>query len=146
MQRSQELLDAYTHTLQSIQDGTVASINDTLSDSDAVSIFGTEGIEPMGRDQFVPALDAQWELFRQLGARIDSHADAWVDGDVGFVVDSATLSLAGGQSIPVRWTTVFHKERGSWKGVHQHASIGVSTDDEALRAFNDAVQEGVPQA
>ena len=146
MQRSQELLDAYTQTLQRIQDGKIASINETLSTSDAVSIFGTEGTEWLGRDQFVPVLDAQWAVLRQLGARIESHAEAWADGDVGFVVDSATLSLTGGPSVPMRWTTVFHKEDGSWKGVHQHASFGVPTDDEAVRAFNDAVAGGMPQA
>jgi ketosteroid isomerase-like protein len=84
-------------------------------------------------------------VFRQLGARIDGDAEAWVDGDVGFVVDVATLSLARGQSVPVRWTTVLYKERGGWKGVHQHASYGVPTDDPALRAFNDAVQGAVTQ-
>jgi hypothetical protein len=40
MQRSHELLDAYTHMFQDIQDGRLTSANDFLSDSDEVSAIG----------------------------------------------------------------------------------------------------------
>lgn len=145
MQRSQELLDAYTRTLQSIQDGSIASIDDTLSSSDAVSVFGTEGNAWIGRDQFVPLLDAQWTTFRDLGATIQSNAEAWTDGDLGFVVDAGRVTLRDGQSLPVRWTTILRKEGGEWKALHQHASFSAPTDLEALNAFNDALAGAVTQ-
>jgi hypothetical protein len=78
MQRSHELLDAYTPMFQDIQEGRITSANDFLSDSDEVSGIGTDPSEWwMGRENLTPALEAQFAGFRRLGGTFNtSNAEA----------------------------------------------------------------------
>lgn len=100
--------------------------------------------EADGRETLAPILDAQFEGFRQLGATFNtSNARAWTDGDLGFVVDRPTVTLKDGRSVQIRGTTILHKEGGTWKMVHQHASIGVP--NEQVDAFR-GVEEAIGQA
>jgi adenylate cyclase len=45
-------------------------------------------------------------------------------GEVGWVVDRPTFRLAGGQQFDTRITLVLHREDGTWRIVHSHASVG----------------------
>jgi ketosteroid isomerase-like protein len=142
MRRSHELLDAYTHVFQDIQDGRITSANDFLSSSDEVSVIGTDPSEWWtGRENVAPILDAQFAWFRQLAATFNtSSAEAWTDGDLGFVVDQPTVTLKDGRSVQMRATTILQKESGSWKVVHQHFSIGVPNEQvEAFQGFEEAM-------
>ena len=144
MQRSHELLDAYTRMFQDIQEGRITSANDFLSDSDEVSAIGTDASEwLMGRENLVPILDAQFEWFRQGGATFDtSRAEAWTEGDLGFVVDQLTVTLKDGRSVQMRATSVLRKENGEWKMVHPHYSIGVPNEQvEAFQGFEEVVEK-----
>lgn len=142
MQRSHELLDAYTHMFQDIQEGRITSANDFLSGSDEVSAIGTDPTEWwIGRENVAPILEAQFAGFRQLGATFNtSNAEAWTDGDLGFVVDQPTVTLKDGRSVQMRATTILHKEGGRWKMMHPHFSIGVPNEQvEAFQGFEEAM-------
>ncbi|GAC1513533.1 MAG: hypothetical protein NVS2B16_18630 [Chloroflexota bacterium] len=144
MQQSQEVLDAYKHITQDIFGGRITSVNDVLSSSDGVSGIGTDPTEWwVGRESLAPILDAQFAAFRQLGATFNtSNTEAWIDGDVGFVVDQPTVTLKDGRSVHMRATTILHKEGGTWKLLHQHVSIGVPNDQvEAFRSVEEAVAQ-----
>ncbi len=144
MQRSHELLDAYTRMFQDIQEGRITSANDVLSDSDEVSAIGTDASEwLMGRENLAPVLEAQFAGFHQLGGTFNtSNAEAWTDGDLGFVVDQPTVTLKDGRSVQMRVTTILQKESGRWKIVHQHSSIGVPNEQvEAFQGFEEAVEK-----
>jgi len=45
-------------------------------------------------------------------------------GEVGWVVDRPTFRLADGQQYETRLTLVLHREDGTWRIVHSHASVG----------------------
>ena len=142
MQRSSELLDTYTAMFRDIEGGRMTSVTDFLSSSDAVSAIGSDPNEYwMDRATLVPILQAQFSGFHELGGRFDtSRAVAWTDGNMGMVVDEPTITLDDGRSVHLRATTVFRKEGGAWKVVHQHASIGVPNEQvEAFRAVESAV-------
>lgn len=54
---------------------------------------------------------------------------AFEEGTVGWASDKAKMQLPNGKEIPVRVTTVFHKEDGEWKIVQQHVSVGVPNSE-----------------
>lgn len=53
---------------------------------------------------------------------------AYSEGSVGWTVDRVTVKLPNGIDLPVRHTRIFHKENGTWKMVHLHASIPVANE------------------
>jgi ketosteroid isomerase-like protein len=141
MERSQQLLDAYNRIWKDIQEGRITSVDDVLSSSDGVSAIGTDPTEWWmgGRESLAPILDAIFAGFRQLGATFDtSKAEAWTEGDFGFVVDQQTVTLQDGKSFQWRLTTILRKEGGNWKLVHQHWSVGVPNDQ--VEAFREVVE------
>jgi ketosteroid isomerase-like protein len=141
VQRSQELLDAYTAMMRGGQDGTIPSVNEILSSSDVVPFIGTGGTGWAYPEQFAAAVDAEWAAYRQLGLRVDtSRAEAWTEGSFGFVVDSPIFTLRDGESVQLRSTTVFRKEGGSWKMVHPHVSVGFPADADAVKHFDEALE------
>ena len=50
------------------------------------------------------------------------HAIAF--GESGLTVDRPTFRLADGTILTLRVTLVWRRERGQWKVVHSHASVG----------------------
>jgi hypothetical protein len=140
MQRSQELLEAYTRMMEDFQDGRITTIHEVTSDSEAVSAFGSAGTEWARREHLAPWMDPMWAAFRRLGMVVDtSRAEAWAEGDFGFVVDTPPLTLAEGQSVQLRWTGIFRKEGGAWKIVHQHGSFAAPSDVETIKGFEEAL-------
>jgi ketosteroid isomerase-like protein len=49
---------------------------------------------------------------------------AIVEGSVGWTVDRPAFRLADGTVFELRLTLVWHREGGSWRVVHSHASVG----------------------
>jgi hypothetical protein len=62
-------------------------------------------------------------------------AAAWTEQDVGWVIDQPTIHLNNGRAVQLRVTSIFRREDGAWKLVHQHSSIGVPND--TVEAFRD---------
>lgn len=49
--------------------------------------------------------------------------NAFVEGTAGWVADNPIVVLPTGQEIPIRVTSVFRQEEGTWKIVRHHVSI-----------------------
>ena len=54
--------------------------------------------------------------------------EAWCEGTVGWIADRPILASAG-MELPVRVTAVLHLERGDWRIVQWHISMGVANED-----------------
>src|SRR5947207_1970994 len=52
----------------------------------------------------------------------------WSEGTVGWVADRPVVELAD-RSIPTRVTAVLHLERGDWRIVQWHLSIGIANEE-----------------
>jgi ketosteroid isomerase-like protein len=92
-----------------------------------------EGVLAIGTDpnEWWSGYDAIAQIYQaqlpEMGGQVQIKAgniQAYVEGTVGWAVDRAILQVLG-REIPVRVTTIFHQEDGTWKVVHHHVSIGV---------------------
>jgi hypothetical protein len=124
VERSSELLELYQQLLRGDLRNT--SFDQLTSNTAAVSVIGTDPTEwSTDRAVIVQMMDAQRPDGDQGGLMVPSDPQAWEEGDLGWVVDRPRLRLPDGTEMQLRVTTIFHRENGTWKGVHQHASIGV---------------------
>jgi SnoaL-like domain len=133
MQRSQDLFEAYQRMYHDLTQG--APLVRFLAASADVTGIGTDPTERWAdRETFLRAAGPQLEAFGQLGAQyIPQQAAAWTEQDVGWVIDQPTIRLHDGRAVQLRVTSIFRREDGDWKLVHQHSSIGVP--NEAVEAF-----------
>lgn len=67
----------------------------------------------------------QYREMDKIQLKTGGELSAFEEGTIGWAADKANLQLPNGQDIPVRVTTVFHKEDGEWKIVQHHVSVGV---------------------
>jgi class 3 adenylate cyclase len=95
-----------------------------------------------------PAKDIIRIQFREMGPVTIVAGDirAYCSGDVGWVADNPTMTLADGTVLKLRGSFVFNRERGAWTMVHQHTSVGAPSIEAWGRAFTtslDAVADAV---
>jgi len=135
LERSQELLDLNRRFTGGEFDTVPA--DQFVSNSPAVSVIGTDPTEWFtDRAAIVQMLEAQRQAVGQGIQNIPGNPQAWAEGDLGWVVDQPRLRLPNGVEVQLRVTTIFHREDGTWRGVHQHVSIGVPNDQvEAFRGL-----------
>lgn len=133
MERSQELADAYTRTFNAMFQGSPS--DQYLTASRDMVIIGTDPKEWIsGRETVRQLFDAASQALVSSGAKHSVGSPlAWAEGDVGWVVDRPVYRSPGGAEVSARLTTIWHREGGAWKLVHQHASLGVP--DEQVPAF-----------
>lgn len=55
----------------------------------------------------------------------DLEIVAFEEGTVGWANMRYTAKLPNGGSFLSRWTVIYHREGGQWKGVNGHVSVGV---------------------
>ena len=133
MERSPELLEVYRRFLSGqMRDVPVEQL---IAASPAVSIIGTDPNEWItDRTTIVRLYEAQLQMASQGMQNIPENPEAWTEGDLGWVIDRPRVRMPDGREAQMRVTTIYHREDGMWKGVHQHASIGVPNDQvEAFR-------------
>ena len=68
---------------------------------------------------------------RESGGRVKvnvGQVEAYKEGSVGWGIAHPTIRLPNGKQFQPRWSAVFHKERGRWKIVQIHASVGVPNE------------------
>jgi hypothetical protein len=127
MEQSPELRELYNQLVRGDLRNT--PFDQLTSTTPAVSIIGTDPAEwSTNRAEIVQAMDAQRQAGDQGVQTIPTDPQAWAEGDLGWVVDRPRVRLPNGAEVQLRITTIFHREGGTWKGVHQHASIGVPND------------------
>jgi hypothetical protein len=81
-----------------------------------------------GRDAWVSGyasvVDQLPGLRLQAGDRLVGHEE----GTIGWAADRASVVIPDGPEVPIRITAVFRSERGGWKIVTAHLSLGVPDD------------------
>jgi ketosteroid isomerase-like protein len=127
MQRSPELASLYQQMMGNLMRNDPA--DQFISTTEAVSIIGTDPTEWFtDRATIVQMFDSQRQATGEGLQVLNSSPQAWEDGDLGWVIDQPTWHMPNGKELQVRVTSIFHRENGSWKGVHQHVSIGIPND------------------
>ncbi len=130
MQRSPELLERYVQLSEALSRGAISSVEEFLSAAEGVSVIGTDGEEYWtGAEAVCPVMDAVVQQYREAGMQfVPGEAEAHVEGDVGWVVDRPTVRSRDGKEALVRATSIFRREGGAWKLVHQHLSLPVPNE------------------
>lgn len=97
------------------------------SHNDPVSLIGAVGVSKSGWDELLPT-------FRAVASRLSGGHDvtyeilsfdigadtAWIAGFLRFV---ASMDDAPARSFTLRATTIFRREDGEWKAVHEHTDF-----------------------
>ncbi|MEZ4869269.1 MAG: nuclear transport factor 2 family protein [Caldilineaceae bacterium] len=129
IQPSTELMELMTRWYARSSAGDSGVIEEILSHDPALLTIGTDPAEwLMGFDAIAPLYQAQ------IGAVGDvkiapGQLLAFSAGDVGWVADCPRITLPDGTSFTMRSTLVFHREKGAWKLIQQHNSVGVSNEE-----------------
>ncbi len=130
MEPSAELKDVYLRSCEAYTNADLAAIEQGFSRQAGVVMIGTDP------DEWVLGYDAIIEMFRrmlpaqqQMGLTLlPGEPQAYREGNVGWVIDRPTFRTQDGAAIACRATTVYHREDGVWKIVHNHYSIGVPNE------------------
>jgi ketosteroid isomerase-like protein len=120
-----ELADAVRRYYDALATGDPETIERISSDDEGAIAIGTDP-------------DEWWEGAREIKAQLreqltegqltikPGHPRIAQAGDVGWFADQPALVMPGGQQVPCRLTGVLRLERGEWKVIQSHASIGVA--------------------
>jgi ketosteroid isomerase-like protein len=128
VERSQEVLNAYVRAFNAFFQGAPSA--QYLSASSDMLIIGTDPNEWLvGRETAIEMLNAMGDSMASGGVQYRfGNPEAWSEGDVGWVVDRPTVRSGTGQEALLRITTIWHREEGNWKLVHEHVSLGVPNE------------------
>ena len=114
---------------------TVISFYDRFSANDLASFDGLVSHEAA---LFIGTADDEWFADREKlrsgfgleGLRIEGHdPQGWEEGPMGWVSDRPTMHAPGIGAIRTRFTGVFRREKGQWKLVMSHFSVGVPDEE-----------------
>lgn len=97
-------------------------LTELMSRGQGVHVIGTDD------DEWIEGRDGWLSVAAQPGNMVAIEPSpglkAFEEGDIGWAVDRPRLHLASGEVIVVRITSVFRRERGDWRIVQLHASVG----------------------
>jgi hypothetical protein len=128
MEQSTELKNIALRIYEALSGRNFSLIERYLSQQDGVLSIGTDPNEWWeGYPTIAKVIKAQMEtgvITLNAGA-----LQAYSEGSVGWVADRPKFKLPDGTEIPVRMTSVFHKEGNDWKMVLSHISVGVRNED-----------------
>lgn len=98
------------------------ALTDLMSEGEGVHVIGTDDDEwIVGRDGW---LGVAAQPSDTAAIEPSPGLKAFEEGDLGWAVDRPTLYLANGETLAVRITGIFRRERSEWRIVHLHASVG----------------------
>ena len=125
MQTSESLRETLLAFYEHWTASDAASFDDFVS-ADVTTVIGTADDEWFtGREQLRSGYG--WD-----GLRLEGHApEAWEHGDMGWAADRPTMHVDGVGPIRTRFTGVFRRERGRWRLVLSHFSVGVPDEEVA---------------
>jgi hypothetical protein len=128
MERSEELRDVIRSTFEAYSTGDASLIDRHTSSQDGVRLIGSDPYEWWEGERAAEVLKQEME---DSSVRVSSMGDidAFVEGTVGWVSSRPVWTLEDGREIPTRWTAVFHQEKGEWKMVQAHTSVGVANEE-----------------
>jgi ketosteroid isomerase-like protein len=118
----QAMLDFY----ERYSAGDVAAFAEQITEEEDALVIGTDGSQwAEGRDTWVSGYESVMDQMPGLQLRAGDRLTGHEDGPIGWAADQASIVLPDGSDVPVRITAVFRRERGGWKVVTAHLSIGV---------------------
>lgn len=149
MEASEEIREIMLEVVRAFAEGDRAAWSRLWSSRSGVISLGTDPRELWeGYDTIVSLQSAQ---FAERGPLVFAPGEvaAFHEGSVGWAVH-ATTGVWGGRTLPSRFTAVFHLERGRWKLIHLHKSLGVLNEEfgvnltTALETIAEAVERERP--
>ena len=129
MNPSVELKQILLRVYESESSGDISTMERLISHREDVLAIGTDpGEWWLGYATIDRIFRAQSQEMGKVQFKA-GEISAFEEGTVGWASDRAKIQLPNGHEIPVRVTTVFHKEDGEWKVVQHHISIGVPNSE-----------------
>lgn len=130
MQRSPELEALVASWFEAATRGDAAVVDTLISANPGTCLIGSDPGEWLRGGEAV-AKFLRGELTNAGGqARFSPEGtEAYEEGTVGWATTRLTITLPDGRHVSPRWSSVFHREGGTWRFVQTHASIGVGNDD-----------------
>lgn len=126
MQRDQGLAEILSGMYSAFETGSPAVVEQIMSSESDIVGIGTDPEEWWTGGNVRRAFEAQIPEMHAAGLRFRAgDIQAFSEGSVGWVADQPTLTFPDGSGVPMRLTSVFRQEGGSWKMVQFHLSIGV---------------------
>ena len=125
MQQSAELREILLGFYRAVSTGDISSIERMISSDNATLTIGTDPQEWWRGEDVYRAFREQ---LKAMGGKMKvkpGDPEAYEKGEVGWVADRPSFVLPDGTETPFRLSAVFVKERGSWKAIQTHASMGV---------------------
>ena len=141
MKRSQDIEQLLRSFVEALNRGDIEYLERSTSREPGLVVFGSDPREYL-RD-YKRVIDVLRESTPEGGMHIHlriAELHGYEHDEVGWV-DGIGAFQRDGESVDVRITAVFVRERGEWRMVQNHASIGVPND----RMF-DPVFRSVPAA
>ena len=118
----QAMLDFY----ERYSAGDVAAFAEQLTEQGDALVIGTDGGQwAEGRDAWVSGYQGVMEEMSGIQLRAGDQLVGHAKGAIGWAADRPSVVLPDGTDLPVRMTAVFRRERGGWKVVTAHLSLGV---------------------
>jgi ketosteroid isomerase-like protein len=133
--RSPEIEALIRNIVGSVERGDPALMESCLSDDPDALAIGTDAAEwAQGHDAIMRFFhDSGPDGTLQLTIPVHDVA-AYAEGDVGWAVARIAFAVED-REVPVRITTVMRRERGEWRLLQIHASIGVPNEEMAHPMF-----------
>jgi excisionase family DNA binding protein len=134
---SAELKAVVLRFYEAMASGDATAIARMTSREPGVLAIGTDPHEWWsGYDAVVQVFEVQMVDWQGGIPIVAGEIEAFSEGAVGCVADRPTLHLPDGTNVPLRLTAVLHIEKGEWKFVQSHASIGVLNEESVGRELS----------
>ena len=102
---------------------------DAMAGEPGVLMVGPDPAEWWGNaDDIRRAMQAQSAELQGMALTV-SHAEGWVQGDVGWGAAKADVTLPEGPTVTMRITATLARRPGGWKIVQCHASVGAANEE-----------------
>ena len=112
--------------------GEVMAVVESYSRQDGVTVLGTDPKE------WFEGYDAIQKFYAPVGAsKLEVNVDvlkAYCEGNVGWTIDRVMVRFPNGDTLPLRHTRIFEKEKDGWRIVHNHVSLAVP-DEQVDKLF-----------
>ncbi len=128
MEKSKAVANIIAGWFQAAAKGESSYPGKHMSKRAAALLVGTDPKEWFRGKKAVEFLTAEAEA---MGGHLKvsvGKVEGWKEGTVGWGIANPTITLPGGKKFQPRWSAVLHKERGRWRIIQVHASVGVPNE------------------
>jgi len=128
MTESKELKEAVVRYYDTFSSGSADAVVAGWSKHKSALVIGT------APEEWIPGYEAVVAMFRASmpelrGIRIaPDEIAAYAEGNMGWSAERSHFTMPDGRNVPFRSTTVWRKERETWKLLHLHTSSGVPNE------------------